>query len=97
MSALEVIQQFKALPPNERKQVARFVVEEDDSWIPDEFKEAMAEAEAGPEPEAVRAELLRRQQEYRDHPERFARMDEESLRAMFHRIADARARLSSAR
>lgn len=47
MSALEVIQQFKALPPGERKQVARFVVEEDDSWIPDEFKEAMADAQAG--------------------------------------------------
>jgi hypothetical protein len=97
MSALEVIQQIKALPPEERKQVARFVVEEDDSLIPDEIIVAAAEAEAGPEPEAVRTELLRRQQEYRDHPEKFVRMDEENLKAMFHRIADARARLSSAR
>jgi predicted transcriptional regulator len=27
--------------------VARFVAEQDDSWIPDEFKEAMKDAEAG--------------------------------------------------
>ena len=27
--------------------MARFVVEHDDSWIPDEFKEAMKDAEAG--------------------------------------------------
>ncbi len=37
MSAHEVIEQFKHLPP----------VEHDDSWIPDEFKEAMKDAEAG--------------------------------------------------
>jgi predicted transcriptional regulator len=47
MSALEVIEQIKALPPEERKQVARFVAAEDDSWIPEEFKEAMADAAAG--------------------------------------------------
>jgi predicted transcriptional regulator len=35
------------LPANERAQVAKFVVENDDSWIPDEFKEAMKDAEAG--------------------------------------------------
>ena len=97
MSALEVIQQIKALPPEERRQVARFVVEQDDSWIPDDFKEAMADAQAGMESAAVQAELLRRQQEYRDHPERFTHMDEESLKAVFQRTADARARLSSAR
>lgn len=47
MSAVEIIQQIKELPYAERAQVARFVVEEDDSWIPDEFKEAMQDAEAG--------------------------------------------------
>jgi hypothetical protein len=47
MSAVEIIQQIKKLPYAERAQVARFVVEEDDSWIPDEFKEAMQDAEAG--------------------------------------------------
>jgi hypothetical protein len=47
MSATEIIEQIKELPPNERAQVAKFVVEQDDSWIPDEFKEAMRDAEAG--------------------------------------------------
>ena len=47
MSAQEVIEEFKALPPAERAQVTKFVVENDDSWIPDEFKEAMKDAEAG--------------------------------------------------
>jgi predicted transcriptional regulator len=47
MSALEVIEQIKALSPSERETVARFLLKEDDSWIPDEFKEAMADAEAG--------------------------------------------------
>ena len=47
MSAAEIIEHFKALPPSERAQVAKFVVENDDSWIPESFKEAMADAEAG--------------------------------------------------
>ena len=47
MSALEVIEQIKELPPAERAQVAKFIVEHEDSWIPDEFKAAMQDAEAG--------------------------------------------------
>lgn len=47
MSAQEIIEQFKALSPEERAQVTKYVVEHDDSWIPDEFKEAMKDAEAG--------------------------------------------------
>lgn len=47
MSATEIIEQIKSLPANERAQVAKFVVEQDDSWIPDEFKEAMQDAKAG--------------------------------------------------
>ena len=47
MSATENIEQIKELPANERAQVAKYVVEHDDSWIPDEFKEAMRDAEAG--------------------------------------------------
>jgi predicted transcriptional regulator len=47
MSATEIIEQIKELPANERAQVAKYVVEHDDSWIPDEFKEAMRDAEAG--------------------------------------------------
>ena len=47
MSVSELIEQFKALPPTERAQVAKFVVENDDSWIPESFKQGMADAEAG--------------------------------------------------
>jgi predicted transcriptional regulator len=47
MSATEVIEQFKALPSSERAQVAKFVVENDDSWIPESLKQGMADAEAG--------------------------------------------------
>jgi len=47
MSAVEIIEQFKGLPANERAQVAKFVVENDDSWIPKSFKQGMADAEAG--------------------------------------------------
>lgn len=47
MSAQEIIEQIKALPANERAQVAKFVVENDDFWIPESFKEGMADAEAG--------------------------------------------------
>jgi predicted transcriptional regulator len=35
------------MPPSERAQVAKFVVESDDSWIPEEFKEGMADITAG--------------------------------------------------
>ena len=47
VSAQEIIEQIKVLPANERAQVAKFVMENDDSWIPESFKEGMADAEAG--------------------------------------------------
>ncbi len=47
MSAQEIIEQIKELPQAERAQVTKFLVETDDSWIPEEFKEAMKDAEAG--------------------------------------------------
>lgn len=47
MSAQEVIAEIKELPPAERAQVVKFIIEQDDSWIPDAFKEGMADAEAG--------------------------------------------------
>ena len=47
MSAIEIIEQFKSLPASERAQVAKFVVENDDSWVPEAFKQGMADAEGG--------------------------------------------------
>jgi predicted transcriptional regulator len=47
VSATELIEQFMALPATERAQVAKFVVENDDSWIPESFKQGMTDADAG--------------------------------------------------
>lgn len=47
MSAQEIIEQIRALPPDERAQVTKFVVESDDSWIPEEFRQGMADIAAG--------------------------------------------------
>ena len=47
MSAQEIIEQIKALPSAERAKVARYVLEEDDSWVPESFKEGMKAAQEG--------------------------------------------------
>ena len=50
MSAQEVIEQIKALPREERAVVFAYVhqaVASDDSWIPESFKEGMADIAAG--------------------------------------------------
>ncbi len=47
MSAQQFIEEFKHLPPAERAQVAKFVVENDDSWIPEEFKQGMDDIASG--------------------------------------------------
>ena len=47
MSASEIIEQIKALPADDRMQVTKFVIENDDSWIPESFREGMDDAAAG--------------------------------------------------
>jgi len=47
VSARDIIEKIKELPPEERAQVTKFVVESDDSWIPEEFKQGMADIAAG--------------------------------------------------
>ena len=47
MSATEVIEQFKGLSASDRAQVAKYVVENDDSWVPESFKEGMKAAAEG--------------------------------------------------
>ena len=47
MSAQEIIDQIKALAPAERAKVAKFVLEADDSWVPESFKEGMKAAAEG--------------------------------------------------
>ena len=47
MSATEIIEQINKLPADERAQVTKYIVEHDDSWIPESFKQGMADAEEG--------------------------------------------------
>ena len=47
MSARDIFEQIKALPLDERAKVTKFVVESDDSWIPEEFKQGMADIASG--------------------------------------------------
>lgn len=50
MTAETVIAEIEALPADERAKVFAFVgeaMETDDSWVPDSFKRALAEVEAG--------------------------------------------------
>ena len=47
VSAQEIIEQIKGLPASERAQVVKFVMENDDSWIPESFKKGMSDAAAG--------------------------------------------------
>ena len=47
MSAVEVIEQIRALPEEERAKVVRFVIEHEESWISTEFREAMHDADQG--------------------------------------------------
>jgi len=47
MTAEAIIEEIKSLPPAERLRVVKFVVEQDESWIPDSFKQGMADAAAG--------------------------------------------------
>ncbi len=39
--------EFRALPPAERERVARLILREDDSWIPESFREGMRDVEQG--------------------------------------------------
>lgn len=46
MSADQLIAEFKALPPDQRQQVAEAILE-DESWIPDSFRQGMKDFENG--------------------------------------------------
>jgi hypothetical protein len=47
VSAQEIIEQIKSLPAQDRAQITKYVLETDESWIPAEFKEGMADIDAG--------------------------------------------------
>jgi putative addiction module component (TIGR02574 family) len=86
MSVEQIEATIRALPPEER---AQFV-----EWFDDHRSELVADDLS----EAQTAELLRRRQEYNEHPERFVHMDKKSLDQMFNRIRkNVAARISPAR
>ena len=47
MSADQLIAEFKALSPAERQQVAEAILLENDSWIPESFREGMNDIDKG--------------------------------------------------
>jgi hypothetical protein len=47
VSAQEIIDQIRALPPIERAKITQYVREEDDSIVPESFKAAMRAAAEG--------------------------------------------------
>ncbi len=47
MSTGEVLQEFRALSARERKWVAEVIMTEEDSWIPESFRQGMEDIAAG--------------------------------------------------
>jgi hypothetical protein len=68
---------IRSLPDAELRRFAEW-------W--DSHRPALLGATAVPEPEAVKTELQRRRQEYRDHPERFEQLNDAALDQMFRDI-----------
>lgn len=77
MSAQEVEQMICTLPNAELRRFAEW-------W--DAHRAALLGDSAVSEPEAVKVELQRRRQEYRDHPERFEQLNDAALDQMFRNI-----------
>ncbi len=79
MSVEQVISAILALSLEERRQLAR--------WLDNHRAELFAASTAEESP-AVKRELLRRQQEYYEHPEWFVSMDEPALDRMLSEISE---------
>ena len=77
MSAQDVEQMIQSLPEPELRRFAEW-------W--ELHRPALLRAAPEVESDAVKAELSRRRQEYRDHPERFVPMDDAALDRMFDEI-----------
>ena len=82
MSAQEVETMIRSLPPTELRQFAEWWETHRQSLL----NPPAATSEAAAESDAVKAELLRRRQEYAEHPERFLQMNDAALDQMFRDI-----------
>jgi Mg-chelatase subunit ChlI len=87
MSVRELQERLQQLPPEQLRQFADWWDSQRDRLLPQASQLAPDSSESA----TVRTEMLRRKQDYHEHPERFIRVDDDSLKAMFDRIADARA------
>jgi hypothetical protein len=76
MSLEQIENTLLTLSPEERRRFAQWFYEHEDRIV----------GPGAAESEVVKSELLRRRQEYRDHPERFEHMDEAALERMFQDI-----------
>ena len=82
MSAQEVETLSRSLPPAELRQFAQWW----DAHRLDLLNSSAGTSEPAPESDAVKTELLRRRQEYTDHPERFLCLNDATLDQMFRDI-----------
>jgi hypothetical protein len=96
MSLAEIEQQVLALSEEERRQFAAWFYQNEGKILPPSLDDG---ERGGDLSEAMKTELLRRKQEYIDHPERFRRVETRAgLKAYFDEVRDeVRARLSSPR
>ena len=95
MSAQEIEERVRQLPPDELRRFAEWW----ESYRESALLPQPPEHDSAPpaESEAVKQELLARQREYNEHPERFVRMDEKDLDQMFSEINEEVRQKTSAR
>ena len=77
MSALEVERMVRSLPEAELRRFAEW-------W--DSHRTSLLGPTGESESEAMKAELRRRRQDYRDHPDQFEHMNDSALNKMFRDI-----------
>lgn len=90
MSIEQVEHAILALAPEERRELLK--------WFDEHRHELFGEASPTELSEAQKSEMLRRRNEYSEHPERFIAMDDKTLDEMFARLRrHVTARVSSIR
>jgi hypothetical protein len=94
MSVQEIEGRVRQLPPEELRRFAEWWERYRESALPQTPGDnAASQAES----EVVKQELLGRQREYHDHPERFIRMDKKDLDQMSREINEEVRQKTSAR
>lgn len=88
MSVQEIEQHVRELSPEELRRFSEW-------W--EQFRESALLKAPSAESEPVKEELLARQREYREHPDRFVQMDEKDLDTMLHEVNEEVRQKASAR